>query len=193
MFFYEITRPFAYLTIKHPEKWKVDWLYPIILSICITCILLTIIYCSQTAIDFFSKEGLSSYLLSFIQTLPGFYIAALAAIAAFGGDNLDKLFPRVSPTTEVKELGVDNTIPLTRRRYLAMLFAYLTALSIVLTFITITSINASSFFYNLTKLECRIYFNLPFIFIYLVFIFQLVLVTFHSLYYLGDKIYDPSD
>lgn len=193
MFYYELTRPFAYLAIKHPAKWKLDWLLPSIFSIIITLVLFAIVYHSQKPISFFSKDGIASYLLSFIQTLPGFYIAALAAIAAFGGSNLDRTFPNECPTIMQKYLGEKTEIELTRRRYLAILFAYLTILSIILTLTTITLINIGSFFYNLMIIKYQIYTNLLLIFLYILFIFQLIFVTFHSLYYLGDKIYDPSD
>lgn len=65
----QLLRPFGYLAIRHPYKWIVDWLYPAILML-FTMILL---YLSGTISATTKAGGVLSLVLSFVQSLPGFY------------------------------------------------------------------------------------------------------------------------
>lgn len=176
----QLIRPLGYLTIRHPYKWVIDWLYPTALTILVF-----------SATYFFGEistpeqlEKPVSMALAFIQSLPGFYIAALAAIATFGRADIDDILPEPTPQVIVKYRGKENLISLTRRRFLAMLFAFLTAESIILILfsILIISVGAKSFM--------PLWGFLTIAFIYTLLLFQMILATFWGLYYLGYKLHE---
>lgn len=182
----QLAKPLGYLFIKHPYKWIVDWLYPAIL-----CTIFMIAICNLSTIDvFFRSSGILSLILGFVQSLPGFYIAALAAIATFGRLDIDDILPEPTPKVVVKLRGTDNIISLTRRRFLAMLFAFLTAESVILTVLAIVLIPLSSDIQSLNLVfeGSGKWIAVALSFIYMIGFFQMVLATFWGLYYLGYKL-----
>lgn len=70
-----------------------------------------------------------SFLTQLFAVLPGFYIAALAAVVAFHGGDLDKEMPDV--TASITANGDTSDVQITIRVFLCYLFAYLTVLSFV--------------------------------------------------------------
>lgn len=125
----------------------------------------------------------------FISNLPGFYIAALAAIATFNREQID--FPLIgsngTPFIKIKltkENGkvVDTQEKLTRRLFLCMMFAFLTALSI-----SIVMFNA--FAAPLINTINNVKVNWCYIIIFTFLSWQMLVSTFFGLYYLGDRIH----
>ncbi|WP_085703899.1 hypothetical protein [Pseudomonas sp. B15(2017)] len=182
----QLLKPFGYLAIQHPYKWVVDWLYPCILA-SISIALIALLSNTSKLVE---PNGMIAMLLSFVQSLPGFYIAALAAIATFGRLDIDDILPEPTPKVVIKLRGRENTIDLTRRRFLAMLFAFLTGESITIVIFCITLISFGSelngFIYNGTLVGHYIYSTS--IFMLLLFTYQMILATFWGLYYLGYKL-----
>lgn len=186
MILYQIFRPMAYLKIKHPSKWKFDWLLPSLLSIAMMLVLMAF----KSDVNVYGTDGLISRLTHFIGILPGFFIAALAAIATFNRKDVDLHMPEPTPKIDIVISGEPNTILLTRRRFLCMLFSFLTAQSIFLAVIGIFSISlavpVSDFFGESSETLGIIFLSLY------VFVFSQMLVsTFHGLYYLGDRLHQP--
>ncbi|MGP5513268.1 hypothetical protein [Pseudomonas helleri] len=182
----QLLKPFGYLTIKHPYKWVVDWLYPVLLAILSVVFLLTF----HDIRKLIEPNELIPMMLSFVQSLPGFYIAALAAIATFGRADIDDILPEPTPKFVVKLRGHENTIDLTRRRFLAMLFAFLTGESIAIIFycMALISFGAKIYSYSLTPyLPGPILFGIC-ILVFFIAIYQMILATFWGLYYLGYKL-----
>lgn len=175
----QLIRPFGYLAIRHPFKWVVDWLYPAILTGA-TIWLMTL---ASPLIKLIEPGGLIALTLSFVQSLPGFYIAALAAIATFGRADIDDILPEPTPKMVVILRGKQNTIDLTRRRFLAMLFAFLTAESIL---IVLSCIALSSFGTAINEYSGLV-FNIC-VAVLVLLVYQMVLATFWGLYYLGYKL-----
>ena len=68
------------------KKW-VDIYLPFMIAILFSIFLLILYIFSDYSIFFHSDAFY--YLTTFLQTLPGFYIAALAAIVSFSNENLD--------------------------------------------------------------------------------------------------------
>lgn len=187
MLIYQLTRPFAYLKIEHPEKWKFDWLVPLVLNI----ITLFLFYFIGNGINIFGNNGFIDLISRFVQILPGFYIAALAAIATFNRTNIDQYMPEPTPKMDILISGQKNTISLTRRRFLCMLFSFLTAESIFLSLTSIFSLLfAPSISITIPMMfhELTIYF---FIFFYTFLFWQMIVATFLGLYYLGDRLNQP--
>lgn len=183
----QLVRPFGYLAIKHPYKWIVDWLYPFLLA----AVSLFVLFFWGSSKSFISSGNGVSMVLGFVQSLPGFYIAALAAIATFGRPDIDEVLPAPTPKFVVRVRGVSNKIDLTRRRFLAMMFAFLTAESILLTLLSIAIV---SFSVELSAFYTSTWFGTLFVaavlFFFFILLFQMVLATFWGLYYLGHKLHE---
>lgn len=185
----QLLRPFGYLAIRHPYKWVVDWLYPFLLMV----VTVTLVYLLGGVSKVFDAGGLIALTLSFVQSLPGFYIAALAAIATFGRADIDSILPEPTPKIWIKfRGGADNLVSLTRRRFLAMLFAFLTAESIALILYSIflvtygSAIVAATFHgYAWGNIIGCFLVGLFFLVLY-----QMILATFWGLYYLGYKLHE---
>ncbi|OXX56169.1 hypothetical protein B9J80_04515 [Vibrio sp. V12_P9A6T4] len=183
MFLEQLTRPFVYLRIKGMEgKNRYDWHIPIVF----TLLTLALAYLSSTELKIVNTVLLDP-ITSFTANLPGFYIAALAAIAAFQNPMLSSDMVSAGPKTpyiltpyldenyqkKVKEQS------LKRRTYLTHMFAFLTAESFVLVIL-----NKLSVFFE-SNLSLAIYAT-----IFLVIFWQLVVTTFCGLYYLGERLHD---
>jgi hypothetical protein len=180
-----VLRPFAYLRIEHHSKWLVDWALPFSLATIVT--LISGLGDHYTG-DLLSWGFLKNDISNLVSILPGFYIAALSAIVVFNRNDIDKHMP--DPTPVMKD-PLGGIISLTRRRFLALTFSFLTAESILLLVLIGLgpSLNAISF--NLLSED--LYFLSKYTFIYILFLIfsQLVTVTFLCLYYLGERLHQP--
>lgn len=189
MLFYQLFRPFSYIFIHHPVKRKVDWLVPGIL----TAITIALTLPFAEGLNVWATDGMVATAQGLVQGLPGFYIAALAAVATFGqqGSSLDTIIPAPTPTVKTRFAGAWIEMKLSRRRFLCLLFAYLTSISIVL------SLFAS--YGRAIALPARKMFPSALVEIvswlmfagYTLFLFQIVVVTLWGLYYLGDRMLQP--
>ncbi|HEM8686258.1 hypothetical protein R1917_09720 [Citrobacter koseri] len=185
--FSHLAKPFGYLFIKGiGGKAAYDWAAPTGLT------LLTAAYfClfNITPAVLLSDSGFVKTVTSFISNLPGFYIAALAAIATFNREQIDH--PLISntgtPSIDVKvtkENGrvINSQEPLTRRLFLCMLFAFLTALSIII--VMLNALVAPLF-----TVHNNIYFQVIYLLLFTFSTWQLLVSTFFGLYYLGSRIH----
>ncbi|MGE8446143.1 MAG: hypothetical protein ACN6O1_07990 [Comamonas sp.] len=184
----DLFRPFSFLTIQHPSRlplW-VNWMLP-----CIVTVAVIIGFSAFSApLNFFGSQGLIDRLLSFIQTLAGFYIAALAAVSSFNSPHLDREMPQPAPTMYIKHNGALQKVSATRRRFLTAMFAYLTALSIIFSLTGIAALNLA--------LPLAIEFPLAIVWLrwtglacFLFLLFQMMLITFWGLFYLGERMLTP--
>lgn len=185
----ELTRPFSYLQITHPGYGirVVNWVLPGGLSsvVVVLCVLFSV------PIDVFGSAGFLSKVLGFVQSLPGFYIAALAAISTFNNSDMDKLMPGRPPEAKIIYNGHLQSVPLTRRRMLSMLFSFLTAESLVLTLCAIGAMTLAQPIKDLMPEYLLGGFKVAFSFLYLTFLMQMFIVTMWGLYYLGERIHTP--
>lgn len=182
-------RPLIYLRIRTDEKYKVwvDFYLPISIALVLSIVLFWL-YMSQNINVFAIDNKLISNISGFLQTLPGFFIAALAAIASFPSDAMGQLIPGDTPYLPDSNLASDGRDKLTRRRYLCYLFAYLTYISIIgflfITFIVFLhsfSLNLSlPILYFGYLLSCLIFFFI---------LTQIIFLTFIGLWYLGERIH----
>lgn len=181
--FYQLGRPFAYLTIKHPLKPVYDWIVPLILTFT-TCAYLY--FFSSINLTIVGAESLIPELLSFVSGLPGFYIAALAAVATFNRSDMDLRLPVPTPEIETLIGGKDQTIKLTRRRYLCLLFAFLTSESICLIVLTRLLLKT-----DLSSFEFATWAMWFGAFLFFLFFWQLIVATLYGLFYMGEKMHEP--
>lgn len=182
-----VTRPLAYLTIRHSGSGLPLWINWTIPAFITGCLLFIGFFAS---IDIWSPNGVASRILSFVQSLPGFYIAALAAIATFGDSSMQQLMPGTPPTMSVYRHGIfERNIQLTRRIFLSSMFSYLTALSIILTILGIGGLAVSPFIS--ASLDSYLFLAAKTLAsgVYLLLTCQLICITFWGLYYLGERIH----
>lgn len=180
----QLVRPFSYLAIKHEYKYLVDWVFPAVLVVITGFVLFSL----RQGLNVFGDSGMLSRLLGFIQNLPGFYIAALAAIATFGRSDIDNIIPTPTPMIMEVRGGEENRIPLTRRRFLCMMFSFLTAECVVLILISIGVLSVASDYQGGPIENFKVFTGLGFL-VYMLFFYQMLIATFWGLFYLGDKIH----
>jgi len=197
-----IFKPLNYLDIKWEVKGKIskrsfDYILPAICSIVVSIILVIIdsvvvIPANSTFSTNIFDGDFTGLLSGFLQTIPGFYIAALAAIATLNSDTMDNPMLGKNPPYEVLiETNPPEVIhnPVSRRRFLSSLFAYLSFVSLLLFFLTLVF----KYFYNLNIVPVNqyLYSTLYFInlFIFFFFFAQLIFLTLIGLYYLGDRVH----
>lgn len=190
-----IFKPLNYLSIRWDNglinKKRFDFLIPAIVAFIIS--LFTTFIWFKLKIDksnIFTND-LTYYLICFFQTMPGFYIAALAAISTLNSSTMDQPMAGDPPKEKYIEHNPYKVIwiEMNRRKFLARLFSYLTFISIVLfIFLLIARFSysleiksSSSFFVYLT------YFFSCFLLIFT--LMQLIMMTFLSLYYLGERVH----
>jgi hypothetical protein len=184
-----LLRPFSYLSIKHDSKWRVDWLYPFILASVSLFVVLTSKFFGEVVL--FAENGLIERTSSFIQTLPGFYLAGLAIVATLQKGDIDKTMPTPAPQLKITVSGKKGVIKLTRRRFLCLLFAFLTAESLLLVGLNI--------FFQIFHKSLKViipeflqsYVSYVLVWMYLLLFWQLILATLWSLFYLGERIHLP--
>jgi hypothetical protein len=184
-----LLRPLAYLAIGHRQKWRVDWLYPAILAIATTGLLFLLKLAGN--VQFYGEGGMIARVLSFVQGLPGFYIAALAAIATFNRPDIDKTMPSPAPRIDIQVQGHNVEIELTRRRFLCLMFAFLTAESLIIIILAILAQSAAVPLKALMNDSLRQYTSALFVFVFSLVFWQMVIATFWGLFYLGDRLHQP--
>ena len=89
LIFYQLLRPFSYLRIKHEDKKVYDWVLPAILTI----LTLVVFKYTMPISSVVESNGVIAEITSFVSNLPGFFIAALAAVATFNKNDIDQLMP----------------------------------------------------------------------------------------------------
>lgn len=184
-----LLRPLAYLSIEHKLKWIIDWLYPFLLTILSVGM---IIWLNQYgSVSLYSESGVINKIQGFIQGLPGFYIAALAAIATFNRIDIDKTMPAPAPTIDIHVQGKVVAVELTRRRFLCSMFAFLTAENIILIVMGIFAESSYLPIKNYVEIQYHQIISFSFICIYFMLFWQMILTSFWGLFYLGDKLHQP--
>lgn len=162
------------------SKKFIDIYLPMVLAALLGSLVLVLYNFSNFTI-FFISEGFY-YLTCFLQTLPGFYIAALAAIVSFKNDMLDEIDEDEGP------IDCQN-YNMTFRRFLSNALSYLAWISIFLILLSV----ALKYVFEQNQYDYfgfdLIYFVL--LFSYFFFLVQLLNITAMSLSYLGDRIHRP--
>lgn len=185
----DLLRPFAYLTVRHPSRlplW-VNWVLPAVLA----GLALLVAALLGDSLNVFAPLGLLDRLLGFVQTLTGFYIAALAAVSSFNSPHLDRVMPAPAPTMLIKHNGVLQSVAATRRRFLTSMFAYLTALSFVFSLTAIATLTIAAPLGRLLASEAVAVLHWVALGGFLMIVFQLACVTFWGLFYLGERMLTP--
>jgi hypothetical protein len=192
---YELSRGFAYRSISHGEMRAYTTWLPLFLTI-IAAILYALLPEKPALVG---SNGLAGSLLTLVSTLPGFYIAGLAAVATFGSATMDHEMPTPAPEVKMLVRGKLVSVKLTRRLFLSYLFSYLVILSFGLcfTFITINALAPSidvlhasivrwtGIVWSWLIVKSAVGFALTFAFS------SMVVSTLHGVFFLTEKIHQP--
>jgi uncharacterized membrane protein len=191
-----IFNPKNYLNIKltqnSEQKHYLDVVIPFSISIVLSLILLIINSIDNTINIFYKDIGLLGSITNFFQSMPGFYIAALAAIATFPSESMNRPMRDPAPylLKDVSEKDIDsNRDILSRRRFLCYMFAYLAFISIVFFFMSVLLSFLYSF--NIFIIDSFWLDFGYFLSCFLVFYItsQAIIITFLGLWYLGSRIH----
>ena len=183
-----IFSPLSYLKIRHELKRAADWFYPAIFAAA-SCVLI-FSFGQRGAIS--GPGGLVDRLILVCSVLPGFYIAAMAAIATFNRPNIDELMEEPSPTLVVRMGGRRNEIRLTRRRFLSHLFAFLCWESLFLLMSCVFAGIIGEGVIKMVPTSAAHGVVMAFCFVITLFFWQMICVTCLGLYYLGDRLFRPA-
>lgn len=173
---------FDFLKIKYPNKSQRMVLYTI--PFVFSCVICAIFWCLAKYHQFdFLLDDRFSDIFTFLAILPGFFIASLSAISAIDKPAIDEKIAGETPYLTKKEPSRSESYeqPLTRRLFLTMLFAYLSAISIVL----VISLIIIRLIHAISPLPMLVYVLVIFIFIFL--FIQIILLTFVGISYLGYR------
>ena len=184
---YQLLRPLVYLTISDAGKAAIDWTIPFFLALATAGLYGALGQKPQL----FMANGVLSQVSGLLQVLPGFYIAALAAIATFQRLDLDELLPPPTPKVDAYVRGEHTKLPLTRRRMLSLLFSYLSFLSIFLFIIVIAANFIAESIRAVVPVPYRPMMATTFLFAFSFLFWNMVVVTLFGLYQLGDRLHQP--
>lgn len=113
--------PFLWLKITYPGKWVYDWLLPLLVGVLASYAR----YSFGSSMILVGDRGLVEHVLDLLLILTGFFIAALGVVSTIRGHEID----RIMIGEHRAEL---HGVPVTRRRYLSLLFGYLALSSLLL-------------------------------------------------------------
>lgn len=153
--------------------------------------------------DLSGDVGLFSAVLGAVVFLPGFFIAALAAVATFDRPGLDREMDEPAPVVRLNDGTGWAQVKMTYRMYICYLFAHLTVLSIIIIFISvfggfvlseISPINLPVF--ELIGLElfstAKNFAEVILLFIYFYILSSLIVLTLHGIYFLMERLHQIS-
>jgi hypothetical protein len=146
----------------------------------------------------FGDKSFTDYLIAIFCTLPGFYIAALAAVATFGREEIDYTMPHPAPTLIMETNGKNAPVELTFRMFLSFLFAYLTAMSFVAVFALVGAnliAPSAKFILCGSSLACAPLAQGIILALYVSVMgwlaFKIVITTLLGIYFMAEKIHRP--
>ncbi|MFU8925149.1 hypothetical protein [Acinetobacter puyangensis] len=187
-------KAFDFLKIQYPNSGenlrRLLYISPVLLAILFCSFFGLIDYNSKLDINIFKHSAFDN-ISTFVQILPGFYIGALAAIASYTYAPMDNVMSTPTPFLKEQVAGGFRESKLSRRRYLTLMFGYLSAISILsAVFIFIVRlVYAVNIFAVSATIYNIIYYLIAFLFFFV--FWQMILVTFFGIYYLADRMHRP--
>lgn len=133
--FYLVSRPFAFGGIRHPDLTPFLRWIPVIIA----AALAFLFYILPIRPKLSGGNSLSSDLINIFAILPGFFIAAIAAVATFDRAEMDEVMPEPAPEMKLRTGQDESYVKLTFRMFISHLFAYLTTLSFIAVFIVLSA------------------------------------------------------
>lgn len=184
-----LLRPLLYLRVKHDSStlpWM-NWGVPTLAALTLTIGFAAV----APTVNAFHAGGVFERLLGFLQSLPGFYLAALAAVSTFNSPHLDSAMPGVPPKANIVYHGQLVEVELSRRRFLSLMFSYLTALSFAITLALVFLLPIVDQVRDALHVAVVPALRAASAAVLLVFVSQLLVITLWGLYYLGERMHTP--
>jgi hypothetical protein len=204
MIWYQIRRAFAFGRVKHPDLEPFLTWVPLAIGLALSVICELLPVRPQLTGD----GSVSRHMLTVFAILPGFYIAALSAIATFSREEMDFEMPNPAPKLILRTRGRDEEVSLTFRMFLSHMFSYLTALSFVAVFLFVAAellAPSAKVFLNKVPDEliistirvsvreaCNQLLSGGYLFLSFWFAAKIVLTTMIGLYFLAERIHRPN-
>lgn len=187
-------KAFDFLRVQYPNSGdslrSLLYILPCALAL-VFCLFFGLIDCnSKTDVNIFKHSAFDN-ISTFVQILPGFYIGALAAIASYNYAPMDNVMSLPAPFLAEPVAGGFRESKLSRRRYLTLLFGYLSAISILsAVFIFIVRlVYAVNIFAVSAIIYSSVYYVIAFVFFFV--FWQMIMVTLFGIYYLADRMHRP--
>jgi hypothetical protein len=195
MLSYELGRWWAYRHIKHPQMPLYVWVLPLLVAFVATCAFFAL----PLRPSITGKEGLFAGIIQILVLLPGFFIAALAAVATFARPEMDEAMPAPAPTIMLN-IGYECEVELTRRMFLSYLFSYLSIASLLLvTFCICTQLITPSLKYVISynTFGHFSYYALGLLraaatFFTFYWCGSIVITTLHGIFFMTERMHQPS-
>lgn len=172
------------------------WLVPVALAAVCTAFLLGL----PVPPSITGPGGVLSIVIQISALLPGFFLAALAAVSTFQRPEMDVDMPAPAPVVKLR-LGADNIeYTVTRRMFLSYLFSYLTIASLLIVVLSaIADLAGPSFSLLMSQIEdvdARnfAYLSTKILFVgFLMYWCSSILVsTLHGIYFLTERMHQPN-
>ena len=188
--FYQLGRCFAFRQISHPQMVWITWRFPLGLTAAISIVFISL----PAKPNLFGDAGFNGSVMSVVAMLPGFFIAALAAVSTFQRETLDDTMAAPAPRLSLRTRGQDEAVDLTTRMFLSHLFAYLTAYSFVLILFCLTCEALAPSMHVWTSCIPALGFPLRLIYIAMVgWLFgNIVITTLFGMYFLAERMQRPN-
>lgn len=180
-----LLKPFDYLRVKVVEKYKYDYVYPIVIGSISTLFF----FYYPKPLQIFGQNGIISLIIGIVQMLTGFYIASLAAVATFKKKGMDDHMKGQTAELKIMKKGVCDIETLSRRRFLCLLFGYLAFISIVVYFTGGLANIVAPTVSNFISIKLRMIVKWGFLWFYLVVTANLLVTTLLGLFYMIDRIH----
>lgn len=177
-----IFTPLTFLRLQSPGLKLFQWTIPGFLAV----LSVFLYWQADTKPQLFVDKGIVISINGLLSILIAFYIAALAAVAAFPNPILDQTMKGRPPELHTTRGGHPHIELMTRRRFMAILFGYSSFLSIVIYALGLASLSAygvSTSFNNDSNLA---YFLVA---IYSFILASLLSTTMLGLHYLIDRMH----
>lgn len=192
---YLLSRAFAFGWIKHPELAPFLRWGPVIVAFVLTLLFWLLPVQPKLAGD----GSLSRHMITIFAILPGFFIAAIAAVATFNRAEMDVTMPEPAPELKLRTGRDESYVKLTFRMFTSHLFAYLTTLSFcaVFLFVSVDLVAPSAKFLigKIPDIGVRAIVEgiLTVVYVWIVtwFAAKIVLTTLIGLYFLAERMHRP--
>lgn len=196
MVWYELSRWWAYRRIRHPTMHFYVWTIPCFIAFGTTLLFLML----PVRPSITGRDGLLAAIIQVLALLPGFFIAALAAVATFERPEMDVEMPAPAPTIKLNLGEQQIETELTRRMFLSYLFSYLSIASLfIVAFCAASELLAPSTKLVMSEIDLGDYndifqFTLLFWFLFFVFYWcsNIIIVTLHGIFFLVERMHQPN-
>lgn len=176
----------AFWKLKSPDLPWHQWQFPSIITILVIATLAWI----PKKPPVLGSAGLVDSVNALLSVLVGFYIAALAAVASFPNEALDREMKGACPTLTSKRAGAVVEERLTRRRFLCIVFGFCSFLAMAIYFMGVgTRILAPSVNWRGPLIFGWPFMELAWLLIYVAALSSLAVATLLGMHYLVERMH----